>query len=145
MSTEGDYELGRPRYQGSGAPGEQGAGGRGPAPGVLPGGAGFPGPGRGTGSASDTVVRKTAPAAVAAMAFAAVGWLLPVFGGVLAIRRARVALHQIEAAGGELDGVPLAVWARRLGWVYVVGWSVALAYIALRIYIDVTNVMVTVK
>jgi hypothetical protein len=144
MGNEGDYEVGRPRYQGSGAPREQGAGGRGAQPGVIPGGAGIPGRG-GAAPSSDTVVRKTAPAAVVAMAFAAVGWLLPVFGGVMAIRRARVALHQIEASGGELDGVPLAVWARRLGWVYVVGWSVALLYIALRIYIDITNVMVTVK
>lgn len=145
MSNEGDYEVGRPRYQGSGAPGEQGAGGRGAQPGVIPGSTGIPGRGEGGGSSSGTVVRKTAPAAVVAMAFAAVGWLLPVFGGLMAIRRARVALHQIEASGGELDGVPLAVWARRLGWVYVVGWSVALLYLALRIYIDITNVMVTVK
>ena len=141
MSNEGDYEVGRPRYQGSGAPGEQGTGGRVVQPGLVPGATGI----AGRGASSGTAVRKTAPAAVVAMAFAAVGWLLPVFGGLLAIRRARVALHQIEASGGELDGVPLAVWARRLGWVYVVGWSVALLYIALRIYIDVTNVMVTVK
>lgn len=139
MSNEGDYEVGRPRYQSSGGPGEQ------PRPGGFPGGTGVRGPGPGEGPSSGATVRKTAPAAVTAMAFAAVGWLLPVFGGLMAIRRARVALHQIEAAGGELDGVPLAVWARRLGWVYVVGWSVALVYLALRIYIDVTNVMVTVK
>lgn len=145
MSNEGDYEVGRPRYQGSGAPGEQGAGGRGTQPGAIPGVTGIPGRGPVAGPSSGPVVRKTAPAAVVAMAFAAVGWLLPVFGGLMAIRRARVALHQIEASGGELDGVPLAVWARRLGWVYVIGWSVALLYIALRIYIDVTNVMVTVK
>jgi hypothetical protein len=138
MSNEGDYEVGRPRYQSSGGPGEQAR------PGGFPGAAGVRGPGAGE-AASGAAVRKTAPAAVTAIAFAAVGWLLPVFGGLMAIRRARVALHQIEAAGGELDGVPLAVWARRLGWVYVVGWSVALIYIALQIYIDVTNVMVTVK
>lgn len=131
MSTEGDYELGRPRYQPPAAPGDQAGG-----PGV---------PGQGNAPSSNPAVRKTAPAAVAAMAFAAVGWLLPVFGGLIAIRRARVALHQIEAAGGELDGLPLAVWARRLGWVYLIGWSAALLYLALRIYIDVTNVMVTVK
>lgn len=128
MSPDGDYELGRPRYQSSATPGEQAAGGAG-----------------GAASSSGMAVRKTAPAAVTAMAFAAVGWLLPVFGGLLAIRRARVAMHQIEAAGGELDGVPLAVWARRLGWVYVIGWSVGLLYVALRIYIDVTNVLVTGK
>ena len=138
MSTEGDDELGRPRSQ---SPvGERVAGGRGGQPGFPPGrGA------QGAAGSADAAVRKTAPAAVMAMAFAAVGWMLPVFGGLIAIRRARVALHQIEASGGELDGVPLAVWARRLGWVYVVGWSVALLYIALQIYIDVTNVMVTVK
>jgi hypothetical protein len=90
-------------------------------------------------------VRKTAPAAVVAMAFAAVGWLLPVFGGLMAIRRARFAVHQIEAAGGELDGMPLAVWARRLGWLYVIGWTLGLLYLALHIYIDITNVIVTVK
>lgn len=130
MSTEGDYELGRPRYQAPAAAGEQ---------------AGVPGvPGASGGAPSAAAVRKTAPAAVTAMAFAAVGWLLPVVGGLIAIRRARAALHQIEAAGGDLDGIPLAVWARRLGWAYVIGWSVALLYIALRIYIDVTNVMVAV-
>ncbi len=143
MSNEGDYELGRPRYQGSSAPGDQAGAGR---AGQSGGSQGLPGvPGRGGASPSEATVRKTAPAAVAALAFAAVGWLLPVFGGLIAIRRARAALDQIEAAGGELDGVPLAVWARRLGWVYLVGWSVALLYIALRIYIDVTNVMVTGK
>lgn len=128
MNTEGDYELGRPRYQAG--PGEQGAGGR-----VGPPGAGAPPPGQET-------VNKTAPAAVAAMAFAAIGWMLPVFGGVIAIRRAKAALRQIEAADGELDGVPLAVWARRLGWVYVVVWSVVLFYLALQLYVGITNMIV---
>jgi hypothetical protein len=76
------------------------------------------------------------------MAFAAIGWMLPVFGGVIAIRRAKAALRQIEAADGELDGVPLAVWARRLGWVYVVVWSVVLFYLALQLYVGITNMIV---
>lgn len=142
MNTEGDYELGRPRYQAG--PGEQGAGGR-----VGPPGAGAPppgqrgGPGRqGGAQAGQETVNKTAPAAVAAMAFAAIGWMLPVFGGVIAIRRAKAALRQIEAADGELDGVPLAVWARRLGWVYVVVWSVVLFYLALQLYVGITNMIV---
>ncbi len=118
MNTEGDYELGRPRYQA----GERGGGQE---------QAGSPPP-----------VRKTAPSAIAAMAFAAVGWLLPVFGGVVAIRRARTAMREIEAADGALDGVPLAVWARRLGWIYVVVWSVVLFYLALQLYVGITNVVV---
>ncbi|MBS2965470.1 hypothetical protein KGA66_20630 [Actinocrinis puniceicyclus] len=125
MSTEGDDELGRPRYQ--------------PPAGAVPA-AGHRGIPPAPGS-----VRKTAPAAVVAMAFATVGWLLPVLGGLMAVRRARAALHQIEASGGALDGMPLAVWARRLGWLYVIVWSAVLLYLALHIYIDITNVMVTVK
>ena len=154
MNTEGDYELGRPRYQAGS--GEQGAGGRsGPpgAPGVPPGGRGGlqAGPqvgwggGQGRQQAGAEAVAKTAPAAVAAMAFAAIGWMLPIFGGLIAIRRARAAMREIEAADGELDGVLLAVWARRLGWIYVVVWSVVLFYLALQLYVGVTNVIVTVK
>jgi hypothetical protein len=130
----GDPELGRPRYQ-------AGAGGR-PTPGqAAPGGAGS-GPNAAPGAGA---VNKTAPSAVAAMAFAAVGWVLPVFGGVIAIRRAKAALREIAAADGELDGVPLAVWARRLGWLYVVVWSVVLFYLALQLYIAVTNAIISVK
>ena len=148
MNGEGDYELGRPRYQA--APGEQAAGGRIGPPGAgagVGGGTGRgvpPGP-LGGAQAGQQAVAKTAPSAVAAMAFAAIGWMLPIFGGVIAIRRAKAALREIEAAGGELDGVPLAVWARRLGWVYVVVWSVALFYLALQLYVAITNVIVTVK
>jgi len=150
MDTEGgDHELGRPRYQ-------PGAGER-PIPGLpgRPGGAGGLGPGSGRGGgasggrggpkAAPGAVNKTAPSAVAAMAFAAVGWVLPVFGGVIAIRRAKAALREIAAADGELDGVPLAVWARRLGWCYVVVWSVVLFYLALQLYIAVTNAIISVK
>lgn len=101
------------------------------------------GPGQqGGAQAGQETVNKTAPAAVAAMAFAAIGWMLPVFGGVIAIRRAKAALRQIEAADGELDGVPLAVWARRLGWVYVVVWSAVLFYLALQLYVGITNMIV---
>jgi hypothetical protein len=90
-------------------------------------------------------VNKTAPSAVAAMAFAAIGWALPVFGGLIAIRRAKAALREIAAADGELDGLPLAIWARRLGWCYVVVWSVVLLYLALQLYIAVTNAIISVK
>jgi hypothetical protein len=79
------------------------------------------------------------------MAFAAIGWMLPIFGGLIAIRRARAAFREIEAAGGELDGIPLAVWARRLGWAYVVIWSVVLFYHALQLYVGITNLIVTVR
>jgi len=153
MNGEGDYELGRPRYQG--APGEQPTGGRIGPPGAGTGagtgagaGAGVrPGPlGGGTqAQAGQQTVAKTAPSAVAAMAFAAIGWMLRIFGGVIAIRRAKAALHEIAAAGGELDGLPLAVWARRLGWVYVVVWSAVLFYLALQLYVVITNMIVTVK
>jgi hypothetical protein len=90
-------------------------------------------------------VPKTAPSAVAALAFAAIGWLLPICGGLIAIRRARAALREIAAADGELDGLPLAVWARRLGWCYVVVWSVVLFYLALQLYVGITNAIITVK
>lgn len=156
----GDYELGRPRYQG--APGEQAAGGQFGPPGAGPGAGANTGSGagantgRGAGArpgalggaqaqAGQQVVAKTAPSAVAAMAFAAIGWMLPVFGGVIAIRRAKAALREIAAADGELDGLPLAVWARRLGWVYVVVWSAVLFYLALQLYVVITNMIVTVK
>lgn len=148
MNTEGDYELGRPRYQA--APGEQGAGGRigppgtgtGAGTGVPPGQRGGQGGALGGAQAGQQVVAKTAPSAVAAMAFAAIGWMLPIFGGVIAIRRAKAAMREIEAADGELDGVPLAVWARRLGWVYVVLWSVVVFYLALQLYVGITNMIV---
>lgn len=142
MNTEGDYELGRPRYQAGS--GEQAAGGRIGPPGTPPGPQGGQG-GQGGMQAGQQVVAKTAPAAVAAMAFAAIGWMLPVFGGIIAIRRARAAVREIEAADGELDGMPLAVWARRLGWIYLVVWSVVLFYLVLQLYVGITNMIVTVK
>jgi hypothetical protein len=113
LGRDDDFEYGRPRYQ--------------EAPGPV---AGRPrrlehGP---NGERGDEVA-KTAPSAVVAIVVAALGWLLPVLGGVIAIRRGNAALRVIEAAGGELDGVPLAVWARRLGWFYVVAWSVFLFYV----------------
>jgi hypothetical protein len=79
------------------------------------------------------------------MAFAAIGWALPLVGGLIAIRRAKAALRDIAAAGGDLDGVPLAVWARRLGWCYVVVWSGVLLYLALELYIAVTGAIISVK
>lgn len=103
MNSERDHELGRPRYQA--APGERPAG-RPSAAG--PGGQAVP---------------RTARTAVGALAFAAVGWMLPLFGGIIAIRRGNAALREIAASGGGLEGVPLAVWARRLGWCWVIVWS----------------------
>lgn len=142
MNTEGDYELGRPRYEAG--PGERAAGGRsGPASAGL--GAGAPHGPVGGAQAGSSPVNKTAPSAIAAMAFAAIGWMLPVFGGLIAIRRARAAMREIEAAGGELDGAPLAVWARRLGWIYLVVWTVVLGYLALKLYVGLTGFIVTTK
>jgi hypothetical protein len=103
VNSEPDYELGRPRYQ-------AGPGDRAPA-------------GRPSGPGGGPVVPKTARTAVGALAFAAVGWMLPLFGGIIAIRRGNAALREIAASGGELEGVPLAVWARRLGWCWVIVWS----------------------
>jgi hypothetical protein len=134
MSSHGDDELGRPRYQTG--PGQRPPSGRPLPPGAAPG----------TGTPPPAVaVNKTAPSAVAAMAFAAVGWLLPVFGGLIAIRRAKAALQEIAAADGQLDGVPLAIWARRLGWFYVVVWSAVLFYLGLQLYVEITNAIITVK
>jgi hypothetical protein len=104
VNSEHDREVGRPRYQ-AGPGGQPGAGGS-PLPSARGG----------------QVVPKTARTAVGALAFAAVGWMLPVFGGVIAIRRGNAALREIAASGGELEGVPLAVWARRLGWCWVIVW-----------------------
>ena len=110
MNSERDHELGRPRYQAG--PGERAVGR--PSP----------------GGAGGQAVPKTARTAVGALAFAAVGWMLPLFGGVIAIRRGNAALREIAASGGELEGVPLAVWARRLGWCWVIVWTGLLFYYA---------------
>lgn len=69
---------------------------------------------------------RTSNAAVTALVIASVGWILPIFGGIAAIRRGNAALRSIEGAGGALDGLGLALWARRLGWLYVIVWSVLL-------------------
>lgn len=144
MNTERDYELGRPRYE-AGSGERSGVGGR-SGPAGAGSGVGAPhGPLGGAQAGSSSPVNKTAPSAIAAMAFAAIGWMLPVFGGLIAIRRARAAMREIEAAGGELDGVPLAVWARRLGWTYLVVWTVVLGYLALKLYVGVTGFIVTTK
>jgi hypothetical protein len=107
MDMDGDHELGRPRYQP--VPGERGTSVGAPPPAPAGGG-----------------VRKTAPAAVVALVIAAVGWLVPVLGGVITVRRANAALRVIAAAGGELDGATLAIWARRLGWCSALAWSALL-------------------
>jgi hypothetical protein len=111
VNTEHDHELGRPRYQ-AGPGGQPGAGG--PV----------------SSARGGEVVPKTARTAVGALAFAAVGWMLPVFGGLIAIRRGNAALREIAASGGELEGVPLAVWARRLGWCWVVVWGAIIFFYA---------------
>jgi len=69
---------------------------------------------------------RTSNAAVGAIIVASIGWILPILGGVAAIRRGNAAVRSIEASGGALDGLGLALWARRLGWVYVAVWSVLL-------------------
>lgn len=66
---------------------------------------------------------RTSNAAVGAIIVASIGWILPILGGVAAIRRGNAAVRSIEASGGALDGLGLALWARRLGWVYVAVWS----------------------
>lgn len=109
MSDPHGPELGRPRYQPPAAGGPAAPGGRGPAP--------FP---------AEQGPQATANAAVGAIVIASVGWVLPVLGGVAAIRRGNAALRAIEASGGALDGLGLALWARRLGWAYVVVWSALL-------------------
>jgi hypothetical protein len=97
-------ELGRPSYR--------------PRPGdapLLPGQRVPPGSPQGP--------ERHANAAVTAIVIASIGWIVPIFGGVAAIRRGNAALRAIEASGGALDGFGLALWARRLGWFYVVVWS----------------------
>jgi hypothetical protein len=108
MSDPHGQELGRPRYRPPA--------GSGP---LLPGQRQVPG-GDGTGP------EHTSNAAVVAIVIASIGWILPIFGGVAAIRRGNAALRSIQASGGALDGLGLALWARRLGWAYVVAWSILL-------------------
>lgn len=110
FGSDGEFEYGRPRYQDPSASA-----------------AGLPRrTGNGTGGGDE--VNRTAPGAIVALVLASVAWLLPVLGGIIVIRRATAALNVVEAAGGELDGAPLAVWARRLGWFYVLAWSLLLFY-----------------
>jgi hypothetical protein len=107
MSDPHGPELGRPRYRPQS--------GSGP---LLPGQRQAPSDGEGP--------ERTSSAAVTAIVIASIGWILPILGGVAAIRRGGAAVRAIEASGGALDGLGLAIWARRLGWVYVVAWSVLL-------------------
>jgi Trk-type K+ transport system membrane component len=107
MSDPHGPELGRPRYRPPA--------GSGPLlPGQRPAPSGPEGP------------QRTSNAAVTAIVIASIGWILPILGGVAAIRRGNAALRSIEASGGALDGLGLALWARRLGWFYVVAWSALL-------------------
>jgi hypothetical protein len=107
MSDPHGPELGRPRYRPQA--------GSGP---LLPGQRQPPAGGEGP--------ERTSRAAVTAIVIASVGWALPIFGGIIAIRRGGAAIRSIQAAGGALDGLGLALWARRLGWSYVAIWSVLL-------------------
>lgn len=125
MGSDGDFEYGRPRYQPPPAPdsGRPRRLGDGPAR----DGAGDEGP-------------MLAPSAVFALvvavvtlllpvlggiselrrgAFALLGFLLPLFGGLYAVRRGNKAVRAVEAAGGALSGLGVALWARRLGWLNV--------------------------
>jgi hypothetical protein len=104
MSDPHGPELGRPRYRPQS--------GAGP---LVPGQRQAQGGGQGP--------ERTSNAAVTAILIASVGWILPVLGGVAAIRRGSAAVRSIEASGGALDGLGLALWARRLGWIYVVAWT----------------------
>jgi hypothetical protein len=104
MSDPHGPELGRPRYRPQAG-----------EPPLVPGQRGsVPGPGG---------PERTSNAAVGAIVVASIGWVVPILGGVAAIRRANAALRSIQAAGGALDGLGLALWARRLGWAYVLVWS----------------------
>ena len=107
MSDPHGPELGRPSYRPQ-------TGGGPPLPGQRQSPPGDEGP------------ERTSNAAVAAIVIASIGWILPIVGGVAAIRRGNAAVRAIQAAGGALDGLGLALWARRLGWTYVVGWSALL-------------------
>jgi hypothetical protein len=109
MSDPHGPELGRPRYR-------------------PPAGGGPLLPGQRRAPAGDEGPERTSNAAVVAIVVASIGWILPIIGGVAAIRRGNAALRSIQAAGGALDGLGLALWARRLGWAYVVGWSALLFY-----------------
>ena len=102
-------EIGRPSYRPQGG-----------EPPLLPGQRGS--------SAGPQGPERTSNAAVGAIMIAAIGWAVPILGGVAAIRRGGAAVRSIQAAGGALDGLGLALWARRLGWVYVVVWSGLLFY-----------------
>lgn len=109
MSDARGPELGRPSYRPPA--------GAGPLP---------PGARRPLGPGGDQGPERTSNAAVAAIVIASIGWIVPILGGIAAIRRGNAALRAIEGAGGALDGFGLALWAKRLGWIYVVGWSVLL-------------------
>jgi hypothetical protein len=108
MSDPHGPELGRPRYRSQPGSGPLLPGQRRPDSGEQPG------------------PERTANAAVVAIVIASIGWILPILGGVAAIRRGTAAVRAIQASGGALDGLGLALWARRLGWAYVAGWSALL-------------------
>jgi len=109
MSDPHGPEIGRPRYRPQAGAGPLLPGQRQGAPGGDGGGP-----------------ERTSNAAVVAIVIASIGWILPILGGVAAIRRGNAAVRSIQAAGGALDGLGLALWARRLGWTYVVAWSALL-------------------
>jgi hypothetical protein len=104
MSDPHGPELGRPRYRPPAAGGP-----------LLPGQRQVHG--------DDNGPEHTSNAAVVAIVIASIGWIVPIIGGVAAIRRGNAAVRSVQASGGALDGLGLALWARRLGWAYVAGWS----------------------
>jgi hypothetical protein len=69
---------------------------------------------------------KTEPVAVAAFAFAILGWtILPLLGSIVAIKLARTAGERIQAAADDREGVGLALFAKWAGWANV--WAVVVA------------------
>jgi hypothetical protein len=95
---EDEDEIGRPRYR------------QAPEP--------YRDPAVSSGGGSPRAARE----AYDAITFASYAWAIPLFGGIRTIRRANVALRVIADSQGGLGGVAMAIWARRLGWLYIVGW-----------------------
>lgn len=119
VDSDGEDEIGRPKYS------------QAPEPWRDPAAA----PGRG-GSA------RIAQEAYDAITFASFAWIIPLFGGILTIRRANRALRVIANSDGTLGGVSPAIWARRLGWLYIALWIFVLykvGLLALVVVIDIAR------
>jgi hypothetical protein len=117
VDSDGEDELGRPRYSQAPEPW------RDPA---VPGGGG--------------PSARTAQEAYDAITFASFAWIIPLFGGIMAIRRGNRALRAIANSGGALGGISQAVWARRLGWLYIALWVFVLYRIGLLALVFVIDV-----